>query len=146
MEGTEKDRGTGIRTRWRIRRVLRRAMWRCVRRRSASTAEGSLSTGWRAGRSGAAVPSEFGPQPPKPAAALASGVPDLDGVERALRDAALGGGAEAAAGASWQCPAAAGVRGMRKADAPAFGDGKAVPDPAGADRGSAEVLPLPAVR
>ncbi|MDE0521188.1 MAG: hypothetical protein OXH79_04450 [Boseongicola sp.] len=44
----------------------------------------------------AAVSAEFGPQLPKLAADLASGVPDLDGVERALRDSSLGGGAEAA--------------------------------------------------
>jgi hypothetical protein len=43
----------------------------------------------------AAVSAEFGPQMPRLAAELASGVPDLDGVERALRDAALGGGATA---------------------------------------------------
>ncbi|MCY3672297.1 MAG: ISKra4 family transposase [Alphaproteobacteria bacterium] len=43
----------------------------------------------------AAVSAEFGPQLPKLAADLASGVPDLDGVERALRDASLGGGAAA---------------------------------------------------
>ncbi len=42
-----------------------------------------------------AVSAEFGPQPPKLAADLASGVPELDGVGRALRDAALGGGATA---------------------------------------------------
>ena len=36
----------------------------------------------------AAVPSEFGPLLPRLAADPASGVPDLDGVERALRDAA----------------------------------------------------------
>ena len=42
-----------------------------------------------------AVSAEFGPQLPKLAADLASGVPDLDGVERALRDASLGGGAAA---------------------------------------------------
>ncbi len=40
-----------------------------------------------------AVSAEFGPQLPKLAADLASGVPDLDGVERALRDSSLGGGA-----------------------------------------------------
>ena len=43
----------------------------------------------------AAVSSEFGPQFPKLAAELASGVPDLDSVERALRDSSLGGGATA---------------------------------------------------
>ncbi len=43
----------------------------------------------------AAVSAEFGPQLPKPASDLASGVPDLDGVERALRDSSLGGGAAA---------------------------------------------------
>ena len=43
----------------------------------------------------AAVSAEFGPQLPRLASDLASGVPDLDGVERALRDAALGGGATA---------------------------------------------------
>ena len=43
----------------------------------------------------AAVSAEFGPQLPKLAADLASGVPDLDGVERALRDSSLGGGAAA---------------------------------------------------
>ncbi len=45
-----------------------------------------------------AVSAEFGPQLPKLAADLASGVPDLDGVERALRDSSLGVGAEAASG------------------------------------------------
>lgn len=43
----------------------------------------------------AAVSTEFGPQMPRLASELASGVPDLDGVERALRDASLGGGATA---------------------------------------------------
>ncbi len=42
-----------------------------------------------------AVSAEFGPQLPKLAADLAAGVPDLDGVERALRDSSLGGGAAA---------------------------------------------------
>ncbi len=42
-----------------------------------------------------AVSAEFGPRMPKLAADLASGAPDLDGVERALRDASLGGGAAA---------------------------------------------------
>ncbi len=42
-----------------------------------------------------AVSAEFGPQLPRLAADLASGVPDLDGVERALRDSSLGGGATA---------------------------------------------------
>ncbi len=42
-----------------------------------------------------AVPAEFGPLLPRLAADLASGAPDLDGVERALRDASLGGGAAA---------------------------------------------------
>ena len=42
-----------------------------------------------------AVSAELGSQLPRLAADLASGVPDLDGVERALRDASLGGGAEA---------------------------------------------------
>ena len=43
----------------------------------------------------AAVSAEIGPLLPRLAADLASGVPDLDGVERALRDASLGGGATA---------------------------------------------------
>ncbi len=43
----------------------------------------------------AAVSAEFGPRLPRLASDLASGVPDLDGVERALRDASLGGGAAA---------------------------------------------------
>ena len=43
----------------------------------------------------AAVSAEFGPRLPKLAADLASGVPDLDGVERAPRDASLGGGVAA---------------------------------------------------
>ena len=42
-----------------------------------------------------AVPAEFGPLLPRLAADLASGAPDLDAVERALRDASLGGGAAA---------------------------------------------------
>ena len=42
-----------------------------------------------------AVSAEFGPQLPKLAADLASGTPDLDGVERVLRDSSLGGGATA---------------------------------------------------
>ena len=41
----------------------------------------------------AAVSAEFGPRLPRLASDLASGVPDLDGVERALRDSSLGGGA-----------------------------------------------------
>ena len=43
----------------------------------------------------AAVPAEFGPRLPRLAADLASGVPDLDAVERALREASPVGGAEA---------------------------------------------------
>ncbi len=43
----------------------------------------------------AAVSAEFGPRLPRLAADLASGAPDLDGVERALRDSSLGGGAAA---------------------------------------------------
>ena len=42
-----------------------------------------------------AVSAEFGPQLSKLAADLASGVPDLDSVERVLRDSSLGGGATA---------------------------------------------------
>ena len=42
-----------------------------------------------------AVSAEFGPPLPRLAADLASGAPDLDAVERALRDASLGGGAAA---------------------------------------------------
>ena len=42
-----------------------------------------------------AVSAEFGPQLPRLAADLASGVPDLDSVERVLRDSSLGGGATA---------------------------------------------------
>ncbi len=42
-----------------------------------------------------AVLAEFGPQLPKLAADLASGAPDLDSVERVLRDRSLGGGAAA---------------------------------------------------
>ncbi len=38
----------------------------------------------------ATVSAEFGSQMPRLASDLASSVPDLDGVERALRDAALG--------------------------------------------------------
>ncbi len=43
----------------------------------------------------AAVSAEFGPRLPRLAADLASGVPDLDAVERTLRDSSLGGGAAA---------------------------------------------------
>jgi len=43
----------------------------------------------------AAVPSEFGPQPARLAADLASGAPGPDGGGRALRDASPGGGAAA---------------------------------------------------
>ncbi len=43
----------------------------------------------------AALSVEFGPRLPRLAADLASGVPDLDAVERALRDSSLGGGAAA---------------------------------------------------
>ena len=42
-----------------------------------------------------AVSAEFGPPLPRLAADLASGAPDLDAVERALRDASLGGGGAA---------------------------------------------------
>ena len=42
-----------------------------------------------------AVSAEFGPRLPKLAAELASGAPDLDSVERVLRDGSLGGGATA---------------------------------------------------
>ena len=71
-----------------------------VRSRDISKADLPLA-GFRPGDDGplpallAAVSSEFGPQLPRLAADLASGVPDLDGVERALRDASLGGGAAA---------------------------------------------------
>ncbi len=47
-----------------------------------------------AGSPGAAL-AEFGPLLPRLAADPGSGVPDLDGVERALRDASPGGGAAA---------------------------------------------------
>lgn len=58
-------------------------------RRLDVAADGPLSALLAAGSS------EFGPQMPRLALDLASGVPDLDGVERALRDASLGGGAAA---------------------------------------------------
>ncbi len=77
---------------------------------------------------------------------LASGAPDLDAVERELRDASLGGGAGAASGMARQDAAEAGMPQVRQADAPAPADGEVVPHPAGTGEGEAGVFPLPVLR
>ena len=74
----------------------------------------SRETGRRRHDIAGAVPAEFGPLLPRLAADLASGAPDLDAVERALRDSLAGrrrGGPEASAGAAGRDAAGPGVRG-----------------------------------
>ncbi len=100
-----------MRTRWRIWKAWGRKARRCCARTRAETPD----TGWKTCEVRScdftddelplagfrpvggplpallgAVSAEFGPQLPKLAAELASGAPDLDSVERVLRDGSLG--------------------------------------------------------
>ncbi len=86
--------------------------------------------------------------PGRLAAGPGSGAPDLDGVERALRDASPGGGAAAPSfcRAAGRDAAGAGVRGLRQADGPARDAEEGLAHAARPGRGGAHAFPLPVLR